>query len=735
MAGLRRALVAIAAALALADASIVALALPPILVEFDTTITGVAAVVGVYALVLALGDPARRPASTRGARGRGACSLFAAASVGCALAGSLWVLLLFRALQAAGGAAALLTAFEVLDAGESRAGRRLWLGAALVGTAAGPAIGGVLTELFDWRAIFAVQAPLAAAAALACLASREPALVPACPRRGGHEPLADEEPEAACGRTASPRSEPRRRGRARRRGQASRWRPGDTVPASEAARLDQPAPFRDHVVDLGKAPPRDADAASEQFAPARPSGTDTAAHPRRRPRRPATTTSRDGRGCSGATPRRAHWPRSRFTAAAFTAVLFLLVIELVAGFAISPLRAALGVTILPLAALAAAVIPGSARPRALAGAVLLAGGAAALAFLPAPSIAWTVVPQLLAGRGHGPRAAGLRGRAAAGEDRRRGRAQPRRAPRRDRRRARDPRPGRHRAARERHRPGDPAGHGARARRADRPAEEARARARRCSTTSTSTARAPRSPKRSTARRAEFADDARRLRPARRSGSTTSSWSPIQDAFQIAYLIAAALALARRRAAHLGAGGAPAVWLATGRRARTRRRLRGRARHPRRRRRWRSPTRARERALPDTGGITGRDPERGAARARPRRLPLRLQPRGARARALRPRTGARSTSEQSTGARLRGSSRLAARPDRAPRLAGRSTCSQRDSRRERGDDHLVVAARVQASSTRQRVVRADDRVRSAAAPSSALLVIVLAGALHAPSSAS
>ena len=54
MAGLRRALVAIAAALALADASIVALALPPILVEFDTTITGAAAIIGVYALVLAV---------------------------------------------------------------------------------------------------------------------------------------------------------------------------------------------------------------------------------------------------------------------------------------------------------------------------------------------------------------------------------------------------------------------------------------------------------------------------------------------------------------------------------------------------------------------------------------------------------------------------------------------------------------------------------------------------------
>ncbi len=89
------------------------------------------------------------------------------------------------------------------------------------------------------------------------------------------------------------------------------------------------------------------------------------------------------------------------TAAAFTAVLFLLVIELVAGFAISPLRAAIGVSVLPVAALAAAAIPGPPRARALAGAVLLAGGAAALAFLPAPTIAWTIVPQILAGAGMG----------------------------------------------------------------------------------------------------------------------------------------------------------------------------------------------------------------------------------------------------------------------------------------------------------------------------------------------
>ena len=99
--GLRRALVAIAAALALADASIVALALPPILVEFDTSITGVAAIVGVYALVLALTLATR----VQGAWGM---AVFAAGSLGCAVAPSLTVLLIFRAVQAVGAAAALL---------------------------------------------------------------------------------------------------------------------------------------------------------------------------------------------------------------------------------------------------------------------------------------------------------------------------------------------------------------------------------------------------------------------------------------------------------------------------------------------------------------------------------------------------------------------------------------------------------------------------------------------------
>jgi hypothetical protein len=159
--------IAVAAGLVLADAAVVILALPPILLELDTTVEGVAAVIAVYTAVLALGLPLSAALHGR-ATGPAGALLFAAASIGCAAADSLELLLVMRALQALGGAALLTSAFDALDGGG--AGRRLWLGAAVAGTAAGPALGGLLTELFDWRAIFIAQAPVALAAAPALLA-------------------------------------------------------------------------------------------------------------------------------------------------------------------------------------------------------------------------------------------------------------------------------------------------------------------------------------------------------------------------------------------------------------------------------------------------------------------------------------------------------------------------------------------------------------------------------------
>ena len=52
-----RVLIAIGVGLALADASVVTLALPPMLLDLDTTVEGVAAVIGVYTLVLAAALP------------------------------------------------------------------------------------------------------------------------------------------------------------------------------------------------------------------------------------------------------------------------------------------------------------------------------------------------------------------------------------------------------------------------------------------------------------------------------------------------------------------------------------------------------------------------------------------------------------------------------------------------------------------------------------------------------
>jgi MFS family permease len=87
--------------------------------------------------------------------------------------------------------------------------------------------------------------------------------------------------------------------------------------------------------------------------------------------------------------------------AALTAALFLLVLMLVRGWGLSPLAAAGVVTVIPASAIALAFVPreGDPRARAAAGAILVAGGLAALALLPSARIGWTLPPQLLIGAG------------------------------------------------------------------------------------------------------------------------------------------------------------------------------------------------------------------------------------------------------------------------------------------------------------------------------------------------
>jgi MFS family permease len=155
--------VALAAGIALADASIVTLGLPSILVELDATVEGVALVLGVYTAVLAIALlPAAGLARRYGDAHLGAAgmTLFALASVGCGAVDSLVPLLILRGVQAIGAAGALVAAFELLDGSTAGPGRRMWVAASVFGIAVGPALGGALTQAFSWRAIFLAQAPL-----------------------------------------------------------------------------------------------------------------------------------------------------------------------------------------------------------------------------------------------------------------------------------------------------------------------------------------------------------------------------------------------------------------------------------------------------------------------------------------------------------------------------------------------------------------------------------------------
>jgi MFS family permease len=88
--------------------------------------------------------------------------------------------------------------------------------------------------------------------------------------------------------------------------------------------------------------------------------------------------------------------------AAIAATLFLVVLLLIEGWRMTPIEAAAVVTVLPIAALAGAKVGHnvpSERMRAAAGAIFLAGGLAALAFLPRASFIYVIPPQILAGLG------------------------------------------------------------------------------------------------------------------------------------------------------------------------------------------------------------------------------------------------------------------------------------------------------------------------------------------------
>jgi len=169
-------LLAVTVALVLADSAVVTLALPDILQQLDASVTQVAwvlisfnLVLGLFAVPTAMGLVRAQPRVFAAV----GIAVFAGASAWCAGAGSIDVLIAARCVQAIGGALALVGCLELMvaDWGERR-GVTAWVAAGVVGTAAGPVAGGLLTEAFSWEAIFVVQVPFAVLAVPAALAVR-----------------------------------------------------------------------------------------------------------------------------------------------------------------------------------------------------------------------------------------------------------------------------------------------------------------------------------------------------------------------------------------------------------------------------------------------------------------------------------------------------------------------------------------------------------------------------------
>jgi MFS family permease len=159
------------------------------------------------------------------------------------------------------------------------------------GAALGPALGGVLTDAFDWRAIFFAQAPVAAIAAVAAW-----------------------------------------------------WVPSNA---------DEPEPSP--VPDVVRGPGRRAAGLALALA-------------------------------SGA----------------LVGLLFLAVVELIDVWRLSPLAAGGVVTTIPLATLVAVPLAGRlGRPAIVVGAMLLAGGLAGMALVPARNLAWVIAALAIAGLGYG----------------------------------------------------------------------------------------------------------------------------------------------------------------------------------------------------------------------------------------------------------------------------------------------------------------------------------------------
>ena len=156
------------------------------------SIVGVSWTITSYNIAIVIGAVAVLPLERR-VRGHVFAGIglgvFSVASLVCGFATTFEILIAGRVLQGFGAALALAGTVPVLAGirGNDTKALAVWGLAGSIGAAAGPALGGVLTQLFSWRSIFLLQAPLAAIALIAVVDRRARA-VEIAPRRerAGH---------------------------------------------------------------------------------------------------------------------------------------------------------------------------------------------------------------------------------------------------------------------------------------------------------------------------------------------------------------------------------------------------------------------------------------------------------------------------------------------------------------------------------------------------------------------